>query len=73
MVDRETTAELPMGDEGSFGYEGGEEFNDEQLLSMFMDVEGLNSLQGTANPGQPAQVRTASNCVSWRGLNVPQS
>ena len=41
--------------DGAFGYEGGEEFNDEQLLSMFMDVEGLNSLHGTAVPGQHNQ------------------
>ena len=40
-----------MVDVSAFGYEGGEEFNDEQLLSMFMDVEGLNSLHGAAGPG----------------------
>eukprot|EP00959_Pyramimonas_sp_CCMP1952_P002456 50778-Pyramimonas_sp.AAC.1 len=58
----------PMVDVNAFGYEGGEEFNDEQLLSMFMDVEGLNSLHGgAAGPGQQSQQAYMQGSTSGMG------
>eukprot|EP00240_Pyramimonas_obovata_P000594 CAMPEP_0118933040 /NCGR_PEP_ID=MMETSP1169-20130426/11074_1 /TAXON_ID=36882 /ORGANISM="Pyramimonas obovata, Strain CCMP722" /LENGTH=549 /DNA_ID=CAMNT_0006875759 /DNA_START=523 /DNA_END=2172 /DNA_ORIENTATION=+ len=67
---RETAAENSMVDVGAFGYEGGEDFNDEQLLSMFMDVDGLNSLPGATGPSQQNQQAYMQGSASGIGGGV---